>query len=330
MTRTLPWLATSDSTSKAGTFPKESRSERPKTPKTHDIPFNSSPPPVFSPTKDTMHKKDEAWIMVEDELLSTAQTFTRSLHINEDRKRRSLAQRRAAETLNKIDRPIDPRAKMSSELRMKKSHEIQEARTQKGMNDIEDRSAKRRRVTNDSDSDSDVPIGDRNLAGLMQGSREQRIERKPLDSFVGSLQTNTRAATGHNSQLSPKAMLKPAPERQMTKKPVQKETSTRPYESPPSTPDRSSFQSHKSRRHASPVRLPEQSKPPRAKDPPKLEARPERGAEIRDKALTPDDSDEDRPKTRVVRRTLGKKKVDTAGTPTPAKLDLDEIPFFDV
>lgn len=332
MVRTLPWLVTSNSTSNSSSSANQSLQDRPKTPKTHDRLFNSSPPLMFSPTKDEMLKKDEAWIMVEDELLSTAQTFTRSLHIKEDRRRRSLARRRTADTLNIINRPTDPRAKMSSELRMKKSYEIQGTRTQEGLNSLEHRSTKRRKVTADSDSDSDVPIGDRNLAGLMQGSRQQRTERKPLDGFVGPVQTNTRATRGHDSQMSSRSKPAPATEgtKIKTKKPVQKLTSIRPYQSPPSTPDHHSPDPYKARRRPSPARSLAHLKIEKAMEFPELGIK--HRTEKRDKGLTPDDSDlEDRPKPRLIRRTLGKKKVSTAAsTPIPAKLDLDEIPFFDV
>ena len=155
-----------------------------------------------------MTDADKAWIMVEDELLATAGIFTRSLHIAEYKRLKSLAARKNENTLNSIKRPVDTRTQMSIQTRVQKAQELQAAKQAKGFKSIQQPGSKRRERhdAESSDEDSDTPIGDRNLAGLMQGTDAQKMRgTKKLDDLIGTYQANTRAAAGHQSQNSPHA-----------------------------------------------------------------------------------------------------------------------------
>lgn len=168
-----------------------------------------------------MTEADKAWIMVEDELLSTAGTFTRGLHIAEYKRLKSLAQRKQGDALNNIARPVDTKTQMSAGVRLRKAQEAQAARTTKGVEKLKVPSGRKRKSEGDlsSDSESDTLIGDRNLAGLMHGDDTKKKDRQKLDGLIGSSQPNTRAAAGYGSQVSPRKPIRTTTQRPTVESP---------------------------------------------------------------------------------------------------------------
>ncbi|KAI9665485.1 MAG: hypothetical protein M1831_001627 [Alyxoria varia] len=223
MPRTLPWLDndTGKSRSRKARANPNSENARARTFSTaqlvrkdsplHDLkplghrprePSSSPPPPLPSisslePMRSDGH--DDCWIMVEDELLSTAQQYTRHLHHAEYKRLKHAAARRNDETLNAIKRPTHGENKHAKRSFHKKDNTKSLREEAQHLVALNGDSTKQANEDYDfvDDDEPDIFIGDRNLASLMLETREQRGGQKPeLPSFAGS-RSNTRAAAGY-------------------------------------------------------------------------------------------------------------------------------------
>ena len=164
-------------------------------------PSSSPPPPLPSlsalePVR--LDGNDDCWIMVEDELLSTAQQYTRHLHHEEYKRLKHAAARKNDETLNAIKRPTygeNKQAKRRFDERKDTGSLCEKAQQLAALNE----DVVKKETENDDifGNEPHIFIEDRNLASLMFETREQRDGRKPeLSSLAGS-RSNTRAAAGY-------------------------------------------------------------------------------------------------------------------------------------
>lgn len=218
MPRTLPWLSKPAPTP---TPPRRKRGElnssAPKRRRPSPVPSTSSP--ARSPTKKPAHgqcanrtpstsppphppslpspmrpdRTDDTWIMVEDELFSTAQLFTQHLHHAEYMRLKKLASCKAPED---IRRPSDGKTRVDGEL--KAAMERRGRAKQLGM--AEQCSGSHGGEEYDGEREAQkLLIGDRNLASLMSdGHRGDPIAGSRVTSMT-PLKTRTRAAAGFGS-----------------------------------------------------------------------------------------------------------------------------------
>lgn len=131
---------------------------------------------------------DNAWIMVEDEFLSTAQTFTQHLHHAEYKR---LQDESAKRSTKDILRPIDWRTPVIRELLIKdkrRGAELKRSSTLK----------KAGLAANLDDEDEDIDIADRNLAELMLGKQRARdsMPKPVLTNICDSTKPRMRASAG--------------------------------------------------------------------------------------------------------------------------------------
>lgn len=222
MTRILPWLV--DGNTKKGEHPdrppptkrlKEEpgppagpKSNGKSRPRPHSATddgagraASSSPPPSQPPKQSPLRpglNGDDIYIMVEDEFLATAQTFTRHLHHAEYRRLKRLAKDRNGADIPKVSRPTDGTTNMREELRKKKQAEEVGARTKKGVEDA--LPPQRRRAVSDSDNEVDVVVAKDNepwqgthLQSFMTASPQN--SKRSLVGLQG-VSSKTRAAAG--------------------------------------------------------------------------------------------------------------------------------------
>src|SRR5690554_487936 len=105
MPRSLPWLnangaptkPTRTTTTTRTPAPKRARTTAPA--RTKSTPSSDAPPPI-----EYMHPSDDEWVMVEDEFLSTANLFTRSIHQAEYARMQEAASRANARQITNISR----------------------------------------------------------------------------------------------------------------------------------------------------------------------------------------------------------------------------------
>lgn len=129
--------------------------------------------------------------MVEDELLDTAKSYTRDLHVAEYHRLKSLAQRKRNEELESIRRSVDGRTPISAEKRVAKlSEEKKKLQVSKGYGT---RGSKEEGKDDSDSDDSDMLIGDRNLAGLMLRRKEERAQKPALEPTAKTTPTKPRA-----------------------------------------------------------------------------------------------------------------------------------------
>ncbi|KAJ4367616.1 hypothetical protein N0V83_007201 [Neocucurbitaria cava] len=105
---------------------------------------SSSPPPIADleqPQVEPMHKglskfdlRDDEWMMVEDELLETAKSFTRHLHIAEYERLKEKIEEKKKEA--EVARPVVANAKLSIEGAMKEKAKVQEKKQRKAIRDV--------------------------------------------------------------------------------------------------------------------------------------------------------------------------------------------------
>lgn len=160
-----------------------------------------------------MRSTDNAWIMVEDEFISTAHLFTQHLHHAEYKRLKRIAAQKSVEALNAIVRPVDARTEMSVELKKRKEADAKRrAATEALQKSCERRGIQDKRRSDDSEDDEEeMAIGDKNLAGLMvsTGTRK-KVDKIRLTSLVGEAKSNTRAAAGYDKQKTkPRAVDRP-------------------------------------------------------------------------------------------------------------------------
>ena len=211
MPRTLPWLAdaakrkyqkstvhssTPDSKCKAESSDKEDLVDddlnviRPatpeRTPKKRANRTPSTSPPPAPPDVEFMregYNADDAYLMVEDEFLSVAKTYTQHIHHAEYVRLKKLARSRGAGTLDAISRPTDGRTQQSNALKMELEAAEAGKKIKNGLKQFGD----------DESSDvEDAYMHDPQLAGLMTIDRQVRKDLSDLSKA----KSNTRAAAG--------------------------------------------------------------------------------------------------------------------------------------
>lgn len=139
---------------------------------------------------------DDIYIMVEDEFLSTAKSFTQHLHQAEYKRLKARARSRNATSINDISRPIDLRSNMSTELHLKKQ---QEARSEKAENALEEAGLAEARTKNIRGEEVTIKPGQEqdpwvgtHLQGLMGSPRKSQ----PSLLGIQAITSTTRAAAG--------------------------------------------------------------------------------------------------------------------------------------
>lgn len=148
---------------------------------------SSSPPPAPPPEVEYMREGyagDDIWIMVEDELYSTAQLFTQHIHHAAYVELKKKAKARGKDTLKSIARPTDGRTEQSSDVRLRKEREERDRKVQR-LHDT-------RQMKESDEEEEDDYMLDPLLSGLMAGS--QRVDQE-LTSMP-KVKSNTRAAAG--------------------------------------------------------------------------------------------------------------------------------------
>lgn len=140
-------------------------------------------------------ENDDIYILVEDELLSVAQSFTQHLHHAEYVRMKKQAKSQNASAIKDISRPTDSRVKMREELKKKKAAQARATKqnalldvlgSEKGKNKLDDMDS-----DFDDDTDNDLWTGT-SLQGLMTGSRRSK---QSLSTITG-IKSGTRAAAG--------------------------------------------------------------------------------------------------------------------------------------
>lgn len=161
---------------------------RPQTPKKRErkpaARTPSTSPPPAPPDVEYMQEgfeADDIFMMVEDEFLSTAKTFTQHLHHAEYVRFKKLAKSRGADVLNAIQRPVDGKTAQSNGLRMQLEGNEKRQKIREAMSDGDEGSG-----------DEDAYMRDPMLAGLMAGEKTVKRDLSGLTNKI----TNTRAAAG--------------------------------------------------------------------------------------------------------------------------------------
>lgn len=144
-------------------------------------------------------ENDDIYVMVEDEFLTTAGTFTRHLHEAEYARRKKLARIENATVIGDIARPTGPNAKMSTETKMNIEAKATSAKHKTALDQINNdvvRPPVDSEVEGDEDEDEDDDADDpwigTHLQALMTSPRKSR-------SLVGleGVRSTTRAALGY-------------------------------------------------------------------------------------------------------------------------------------
>ncbi|KAG0635056.1 hypothetical protein HOY80DRAFT_1095409 [Tuber brumale] len=125
MPRALPWArnrppTSASSSSKPSTKPPSPKTKSKRNPSIphHNAPKREGPAPDEA-IIEYMTPQDDIYIMVEDELLTTAQLYTRSLHRAEYSRLQAAAALKNAHRINDIQRPVDGVTRMSREAIMR-------------------------------------------------------------------------------------------------------------------------------------------------------------------------------------------------------------------
>ena len=223
MTRVLPWLVDS-TTTKGEQLDRPSPTKRLKAehgpsadyasigksgPRPHSSVIkdeasraaSSSPPPSQPPQQSPLRpglNRDDIYIMVEDEFLATAQSFTRHLHHAEYQRLKRLVRDRNDGDIANVSRATDGTTAMREELRRKKQAEEAGARTKKGVEDA--LRPHKRSAISASDSETDVVVAKDNepwqgthLQSFMTASPQN--SKRSLTGLQG-VSSKTRAAAG--------------------------------------------------------------------------------------------------------------------------------------
>ncbi len=143
---------------------------------------------------------DDIYIMVEDEFLAVAQTFTKHLHHAEYIRLRNAAKDRNASTISDISRPVDSITTMREETRKKKEAEAREVKMKAAIESI--KVPKRANISLD---ESDVSEFEEDRQDdPWQGTQLQRFmtksPKKALTGLTGlqGVTSHTRAAAGYS------------------------------------------------------------------------------------------------------------------------------------
>ena len=142
---------------------------------------STSPPPA-PPDVEYMregYNADDAYMMVEDEFLSTAKMFTQHMHHAEYVRFKKLAKSRGEGVLEAINRPVDGKTQQSKGLKMQMEAEERAKGIKNAMGE-------------EDDSDADDFLQDPQLAGLMMGGMTGSKDLTEL----AKAKSHTRAAAG--------------------------------------------------------------------------------------------------------------------------------------
>lgn len=181
------------------------------------------------------YDNDDIYMMVEDEFLTTAHTFTMHLHQEEYERRKKQAKTRNAHALGGPARPVDPKARMIAETKMNIEAQNAAKRHKAALDGMTD-GVQRPRVDSEEDEDigegtdddrDDDPWVGTQLHTLMTSPRVSR-------SLIGlqGVKSNTRAALGYgNPSAKRKTSPTPAPKfsvgaRQPFQQPIDVEDTT--------------------------------------------------------------------------------------------------------
>ncbi|KAI9790006.1 MAG: hypothetical protein M1816_005620 [Peltula sp. TS41687] len=170
----------------------------------------STSPPPQPPQEEFMIEgldNDDIYIMVEDELLSVAQSFTQHLHHAEYVRMKNQAKSQNASAIQSISRPTDSRVKMTEELKRKKAAQRQKTKQNAVLDSLGATRGKVKLDDLDSELDEDTdndPWTGTSLQGLMTGSRRSK---QSLSTITG-VKSGSRAAAGFS-----RARTKTSPER---------------------------------------------------------------------------------------------------------------------
>jgi len=139
---------------------------------------------------------DDIYIMVEDEFLSVARTFTAHLHHAEYVRLKSEAKNRNSSTIPSIARPVDSITTMRAETKKKKEAEAQEARTKAGLESI--KGPKRPMTASDGSDFDENEARDQPWEGTHLQRFMTTSPNKALTSLTGlqGVMSHTRAAAG--------------------------------------------------------------------------------------------------------------------------------------
>ena len=240
MTRTLPWLFNDGKDAKSGKLVTSKAAKRPKdlsdhhplksnsarfkgqpgSPKggrsrdfvmpleanicTIDRTPSTSPPPTLPPRASPLRpglQVDDIYIMVEDEFLATAQTFTRHLHHAEYQRLKKTAKERNPSTISKISRPTDGKTPMRNEHKRKKQAQAVDRTLKQGVDELLVKAAKHHSRSKNSDSDFDVNDfeDDHHWQGTQLHAFMSATPRHNLKSLTGlqGVKGHTKAAAGY-------------------------------------------------------------------------------------------------------------------------------------
>ncbi|KAF1817092.1 hypothetical protein P152DRAFT_453700 [Eremomyces bilateralis CBS 781.70] len=138
---------------------------------------------------------DDAWIMVEDEFLSTAQLFTRHLHHAEYKRLKTRVSSQSSSVIQSITRHIVPGSTLGGESRKRNDAFAPKDRQQEAFGRMDD----------EGDSESEeLWLRDSNLAGLMSGPKESSQELAALAGFRSRSRASARVPLDFSMGLSTK------------------------------------------------------------------------------------------------------------------------------
>ncbi|KAI5805118.1 hypothetical protein EDC01DRAFT_642039 [Geopyxis carbonaria] len=219
MPRHLPWLKAGNTATKK---PVQTTARRIQTPPTSRTASSAPPKParVAVPNDDEddddtiiegMRPSDDAWIMVEDEFLSTAQLFTKSLHIKEYEKLKLAATSRNASQIDNIQRTMREGAgasQLSIETLKKREIAAKRLAQRRVMKRIENG----RKGVEDSDDDGDGLEGASGMTELGTLMRGTTADEFSLAKLLKPGRATTRAAAGSkNSGIVKREAIKKRP-----------------------------------------------------------------------------------------------------------------------
>jgi hypothetical protein len=146
-----------------------------------------------------MNSDDDQWIMVEDEFLSTAQVFTRSVHRKEYERLQLEAASKNASQISSIQRPVTGTSRMSKET-LKKREIAAKRQMQQSYLSVTSKNPQEDDSSDDEDLDPRSEWAHSELRTLMRGNTGSQAS---LSSLIRHKPVATRAAAGFtDSQIS--------------------------------------------------------------------------------------------------------------------------------
>ncbi|KAL9059594.1 MAG: hypothetical protein Q9162_001099 [Coniocarpon cinnabarinum] len=218
MPRTLPWLRndTNDTASSTSQQNNSERHEQKRREQKDDINFSrpdkrqrglrspSTSPPPAPPDVEFMQDGDEQWLMVEDEFLATAQTFTQHMHHAEYQRMKQLNKRKNQDMTESIKRPTcgdistDRASTRAISMCTKKAKIDKAVQAELGRSQVPE-DLQHEDASEASEGREELLIDDRNLAGLMYGTENRGVRYDVRFAQESSPRSKTRAAAGLTS-----------------------------------------------------------------------------------------------------------------------------------